>query len=42
MRYFCIRYADAAVETAPAEEGPMECKILCFGLDEDKTNDSGA
>jgi hypothetical protein len=36
-----IRYADICLDTAPNEEGPMTCEILCFGLDHDKTNDDG-
>jgi hypothetical protein len=36
-----IRYADMCLDTAPVEEGPMPCEILCFGLDHDKTNADG-
>jgi hypothetical protein len=36
-----LRYADMCLDTAPEEEGPMKCEILCFGLDHDKTNADG-
>ena len=35
-------WADLCLKTAPAEEGPMVCKVLCATVDDDKTNDEGA